>query len=190
MLTILEGLHPPNPPRSLIKMSDLVGFEPPKMDCMTGPDLTTRFNRFRQKCELLFEGPLKPQAPEQKCSYLLLWSGDYRLDLYNMWSLTTEQKKDIKEYWSKRFEEHIKPQANNILNRYYLRDLKENGRPLDAFLTEARPLIQNCGYVDEMQDEIKRDTFVFGTDHGAVHKKCIPKGNDLIFEKAWDIARD
>ena len=169
-------------------MSDLVGFEPPKMDWTTGPDLTTRFKRFRQKCELLFEGPLKPRAPEQKCSYLLLWAGDYGLDLYNTWSLTTEQKKDINEYW-KRFEEHVEPQANKILNRYYLRNLKQNGRPLDAFLTEARLLIQNCSYPDEIQDEIMRDTLVFGTDHEAVRKKCITKGNDLTFEKARDIAR-
>ena len=126
-------------------MSDLVGFEPPKMDWTTGPDLTNRFKRFRQKCELLFEGPLKPRAPEQECSYLLLWAGDYGLDLYNTWSLTTKQKKDINKYW-KRFEEHVKPQANKILNQYYFRNLKQNGRPLDAFLTEARLLIQNCGY--------------------------------------------
>ena len=149
------------------------------MDWTTGPDLTTRFKRFRQKCELLFEGPLKPRAPEQKCSYLLLWAGDYGLDLYNTWSLTTEQKKGINEYW-KRFEEHAKPQANKILNRYYLRNLKQNGRPLDAFFTEARLLIQNCGYADEMEDEIMRDTLVFGTDHEAVRKKCITKGNNQL----------
>lgn len=43
-------------PAKLTKMSDLVGFESPKMDWTTGPDLMTRFKRFRQKCELLFEG--------------------------------------------------------------------------------------------------------------------------------------
>lgn len=39
-----------------------------------------------------------------------------------------------------------------------------------------------------MQDEIIRDTLIFGTDHEAVRKKCITKGNDLTFEKARDIA--
>lgn len=34
-----------------------------------------------------------------------------------------------------------------------------------------------------------RDTLVFGTDHEAVRKKCITKGNDLTYEKARDIAR-
>ena len=93
-----------------------------------------------------------------------------------MWSLTTEQKKDINEYW-KRFEEHVKPQTNKILNRYYLCNLKQNGRPLDAFITEARLVIQNCGYPG-------RNTLVFGTNHEGIRKKCITKGNDPTFEKA------
>ena len=48
---------------------------------------------------------------------------------------------------------------------------------------------QDCGYPDEMQNEIMRDTLVFGTDHEVVRKKCITKGNGLTFEKARDIAR-
>ena len=54
---------------------------------------------------------------------------------------------------------------------------------MDAFLTEARLLIQTCGYPDEMQDEIMRDPLVFGTEHEVVRKKCITKGNELTFEK-------
>ena len=41
---------------------------------------------------------------------------DYGFDLYNTWSLTTEQKKDVNEYW-KLFEEHVRPQVNKIRNR-------------------------------------------------------------------------
>ena len=33
-----------------------------------------------------------------------------------------------------------------------------------------------------------RDTLAFGTDQEGIRKKCIPKGNDLTFEKARDIA--
>lgn len=55
---------------------------------------------------------------------------------------------------------------------------------MDAFLTEARLFIQNYGYPDKMQNEI-----IFGTDHEVVSKKCIMKGNNLSFEKAWDVAR-
>ena len=40
-------------------MGDLSAFEAPKIDWNPSPNLTTRFKRFKQKCELLFEGPLK-----------------------------------------------------------------------------------------------------------------------------------
>ena len=54
--------------------------------------------------------------------------------------------------------------------------------------TEARLLIQNCRYPDEMQDKLMWDILVFGTDHKAVRKKYITKGKGLTFEKAQDIA--
>lgn len=169
-------------------MSDLVGFEQPKMDWKHGPDLFTRFKRFRQKCELLFEGPLKSRDEEQKCKYLLLWSGDYGLDLFNTWNFTPEKQKNLSEYWNE-FEKHVKPQANHILNRYYLRGLKQNNRNLDEFLTEARLLVQNSGYNADMLDELMRDTLVFGVDSDTVRRKCIAEGNGLTYEKAKQIAR-
>ena len=51
---------------------------------------------------------------------------------------------------------------------------------MDAFITEARLVIQNCGY--------PLSTLVFGTDHESIRKKYITKGNDLTFPKARDIA--
>lgn len=107
-------------------MSDLAlaGFEPPKMNWKLDIDLPKRFRRFRQKCNLLFDGPLSKRTVEQKCNYLLLWSGDHGLDLFNTWELNEDQKKDLDEYW-RRFERHVEPQANYILNRYYLRSLQQ-----------------------------------------------------------------
>ena len=169
-------------------MSDLVGFEVPKMDRTPGPDLLTSFKRLRQKCELLLDGPLKSRDSTQKCKYVLLWSGDYGLDLFNTWTLTEEEQTDLKEYWT-RFEDHVKPQANHILNRYYLRGLKQNNRPLATFLTEARLLIQSSGYPPNLHDELMRDTLVFGTDSEEVRRKCIARGNDLTFAKAKEITR-
>ena len=169
-------------------MSDLVGFELPKIDWTPGPDLAQRVKRFRQKCELLFEGPLKARTNEQKCKYLLLWAGDQGLDLYNTWNLDDNAKNKPEEYW-KRFEEHVRPQSNHILNRFYLRGLKQNKRPLDEFLTEARLLIQNSGYPDSMHDEMLRDALVFGVDSDTIRKKCIAEGNSLTFTKAREIAR-
>ena len=168
-------------------MSDLIGFEPPKIDWTPGPDLPQRLRRFRQKCELLFDGPLIERTTEQRCRYILLWTGDYGLDLFNTWNLTGEEQNKPEEYW-KRFEGHVKPQSNHILNRFYLRNLRQNKRPLDDFLTEAKLLIQNSGYPSELHDELQRDALVFGVDSDLVRKKCIAEGNELTLKKAREIA--
>ena len=165
-------------------MSDLTGFKLPKIDWIPGPDLAQRLKCFTQKCELLFDGPLKSRTNEQKCKYLLLWTGDYRLDLCNTWNLSEEQKKkSLEKYW-KRLEEHEKPQSNNILNCFYLHSLKQNNRPLDEFLTEAKLLIQNSGYSTDMHNELVCDTLVFGVVSKIIRKKCNAEGNTLNLQKA------
>ena len=170
-------------------MGDLIGFELPKIDGIPCPNLAQRLKRFKQKCELLFDGPLKPRSDEQKCKYSFLWTGDYGLDLYNTWNLSEEQQKSLEKYW-KRLEEHVKPQSNYILNHfYYLRSLKQNNRPLEEFLTEAKLLIQNSGYSTDMHDKLLRDALVFGVDSDIVRKKGIAEGNKLTLQKAREIAR-
>ena len=151
-------------------MSDLIGFESPKIDWTPGPDLLQRFKRFRQKCELLFDGPLKARTNEQRCRYVLLWTGDYGLDLFITWNLSSKQQNKLDEDW-KRFEEHVKPQSNHIHKHFYLRKLRQNGRLLDDFLTDAKLLIQISGYLSELHDELLRDALVLGVDSDIVRKK-------------------
>ena len=54
------------------KISDLVGFKVPKMDWNPDPHLSTRFKRFRQKCELLLDGPLKVETALRSANNVLL----------------------------------------------------------------------------------------------------------------------
>lgn len=168
-------------------MRDLIGFESPKIDWTPGPDLAQGLKHFKQKCELLFDGPLKPRTDEQKCQYLLLWTGDYALDLYNTSNLTEQQQKSLDEYW-KILDEDMKPQSNYILNRFYLQSLKQNNWLLDEFLTEAKLLIQNGGYPTDMHDELLRDALLFEVDSNIVGKICIAEGNKLTFQNAREIA--
>ena len=113
-------------------MSDLIGFESPKIDWTPGPDLPQRFKRFRQKCELLFNGPLKARTNEQRCRYVLLWTGDYGLDLLNTRNLSSEEQNKLDEYWT-RFEEHVKPQSNLIFNQTLLSPKPEAKRTTPRF---------------------------------------------------------
>ena len=131
---------------------------------------------------------MKDRTVKQKCRYVLLWVGDFGLDLYNTWYLSEADQDKLDEYW-KRFEQHVKPQSNRLLNRFYLRNLKQNNRPLDEFLTEANLLIQNSGYPDDIHDELMRDALVFGVDSDTIRKKCIAEGNELTLIKAREITR-
>ena len=75
-----------------------------------------------------------------------------------------------------------------VLDCYYLQNLRQNGRPLNNFLTEAKLLIQNSGYLSELHDELLRDALVFGVDSDMVWKKCIAERNDLTLKKPREIA--
>lgn len=108
-------------------------------------------------------------------------SSYYSLDLFNTWNLSGEEQNKHDEYWM-RFEEHVKPHSNHILNRYYLWNLKQNGRPLDNFLTAAKLLIQNRGYLSKLHDELLPDAL------DIVWKKFIAEGNDLTLKKPREIA--
>jgi len=55
-----------------------------------------------------------------------------------------------------------KTQSNQILSRYQLRCLKQDGMPLEEFLTKARTLIDDSGYDAAFKDETLRDMLVFG----------------------------
>lgn len=79
---------------------------------------------------------IKKSKQHLEVQSVLLWLGDYGLDLFNTWALTNDQQKHLKESWWDSGEDHVKPQANHILNRYYLRGLKPNNRPLANLPTQ------------------------------------------------------
>ena len=87
-------------------------------------------------------------------------------------------------------EEHVKPQAKHILNHFYLQNLRQNGQPLNDFLTEAKLLIENSRYLSELHNQLLRsDTLMFSIDFNILRKKCIAEGNELTFKKAGEVIR-
>ena len=48
-------------------------YKAPVMDWESPGDLKRRFQLFKQKCELIFNGPLSEKAEEYKSRMLLLW---------------------------------------------------------------------------------------------------------------------
>ena len=56
-------------------------FTVPLMDCLTPGDIYKGFKIFKQKCSLIFNGPLVNKPEGQKARLLLLWAGDKGLEI-------------------------------------------------------------------------------------------------------------
>lgn len=164
-------------------------FTIPSMDWSTPGDIHKRFKIFKQKCSLIFDGPLLNKTEGQKARLLLLWAGDKGLEIYNTatWDVEADQFK-INPIFEK-LEAYTKPQSNQILSRYQLRCLKQDNMPLEEFLTKARTLIDDSGYDAAFKDETLRDTLVFGLKSDKVRKDAISKGNSLTFQQVYDLAK-
>ena len=70
-------------------MAASASFTSPQMN-WDAPDPVIAFGRFKQKCQLLFKSVLKVTDDEEKVSYILLWSGEKGLDMYNSWTFMIE----------------------------------------------------------------------------------------------------
>ena len=89
-------------------MAAATPFASPQMD-WNAPDPITAFARFKQKCQLMFSSVLKDTNDEEKVSYILLWSGEKGLDIFNRWTFTKEEDKRNPANIFERFENQLEP---------------------------------------------------------------------------------
>ena len=164
-------------------------FKPPSMDWTSPGDVHSRFKMFKQKCALIFDGPLHGQDEDKKVRLLLLWVGDKGLEIYNTATFATEAAKLQLTPVFEKLEAYAKPQSNQILARFQLRCLKQGDMPLEEFVTKARLLIEDGGYAAGVKDETLRDTLVFGLKSDQVKRDVIKLGNTLTFKQVYDLAK-
>ena len=164
-------------------------FKPPSMDWASPGDVHKRFKLFKQKCELIFAGPLHELEEDKKVRLLLLWVGDKGLEIYNTATFDTEADKLKLDKVFEKLEAYAKPQSNQILARFQLRCLKQGDMPLEEFVTKARLLIDDSGYSAEVKDETLRDTLVFGLKSDQVRRDAIKLGNTLTLKQVYDLAK-
>ena len=119
-------------------------FKSPEMDWSSPGDMHKRFKTFKQKCELIFDGPLDDLSEDKKVRMLLLSVGNKGLEIYNAatWNEECDMLK-IKPVMSV-LEVYTKPQSNQILARYQLRCLKQGDMSLEEFVIKARLLIDDA----------------------------------------------
>ena len=59
----------------LIARMASAGFSPPSMN-WEAPNVAEEFRRFKQYCELIFDGPFSKKSKKERISFILLWIGD------------------------------------------------------------------------------------------------------------------
>ena len=96
----------------------------PSIDWSTDENLYNRFKMWKQRCELLFTGPMGKIDEEVKCKHLLYWSGERGFELFISWDLSAEQQKKLDNYWE-RFENFVKPHSNELIAAWELYNLRQ-----------------------------------------------------------------
>ena len=164
-------------------------YKTPTMDWTSAGDLSRRFQMFRQKCQLIFDGPLADKEEDYKVRMLLLWCDDKGLEIYNTatWTRAADALV-LARVWEK-LEAYVTPRSNQILARYQLRCLKQGDKTFEEFITQARRLIDDSGYPAAARDEMLRDTTVFGIKSDKVRRDAIAIGNDLTYRQVYDLAK-
>lgn len=150
-------------------------------------DLPGEWKKFRQHAELMFSGPLKKKGEDEKCSYLLLWSGEKGRDIFNTWTLTAEEDKVLKSYYD-RFEAYVIPKKNTIFARFKFHEkIQQPSESFEQFVTALKLLVKDCDYANN--DEMVRDRIVFGIHSAKVREKLLNVGSELTLDRAIDVAR-
>ena len=111
--------------------------EVPTMDWTVNDGLYNRFFKWQLKCENILECEFVMLTESRKCTKVLALSGDFGLDQYISWNLSSEEL-TLEVIW-KKFEEFCKPQANEVMARF---DLPTSFRQGDMSVDEWYNAVQ------------------------------------------------
>ena len=164
-------------------------YKSPELDWQSPGDMHKRFLLFKQKCNLVFDGPLESKAEDYKVRMLLLWAGDKGLEIYNTASWNNDGDKLKLEPVFGKLEAHVKPLSNQIIARFHLRSLKQGERQLEEFVTEVRTLVNDGGYANQVKEEAMRDALVFGINSNKARHDAFAVGNTLTFQQVYNFAK-
>ena len=87
----------------------------------------------------MFSSVLKDADDEEKVSYILLWSGEKGLDLYNSWTFTKEEDRKEPGIIFERFENQLEAKTSHRIDRYTLHGMRqEQCEPVDDFISRLK----------------------------------------------------
>ena len=159
----------------------------PKMN-WEAADRVQEFARFKQKCELMFRSVHKNATNDTKVAYILLWSGDEGLKIFNSLNLGEEERKSP-EHVFEGLRKHIEPFSCFRVYRYQLQSMRQGELSVDDFVKDMRAIANNCKFAndDEVNDRLL-DQLIWGCSSPSAQKELLGKQH-LTLENAIDFVR-
>ena len=150
--------------------------EGPKMNWMVNDGLYHRFLKWHLKCETILNYKLANLPTKQKCQKVILWSGDFGMDLYVSWNISKEDL-TLDAIWTK-FEEFSKPQTNEVRAHFdLLTSFWQGSRNVDEWYNTVQAQVNLVKYPPEMAKILHRDIFWFFMRDEDFVTKMINEGN-------------
>ena len=151
-------------------------------------DQTVAFNEWKDFLESFFA--IKGVENRMKWHYILLSSGPKGRELWNNWSLTTEQKEDADEVF-KKFKEYLIGTPNQWVMRLELSALKQGESELiDDFICRLRSKAKSCSFTGDTVNDNITFQMIKGIKWPEARRKLISKGNTLTLDGAIKCAQE
>ena len=115
--------------------------------------------------------------PEKRqCKKVIAWSGDFGMDQYVSWNLSTDELK-LETIWE-RFEEFCNPYSNDVRARFaLLTSFWQGNNSVDEWYNAVQTQVALAKYPQETAKIIHRDIFWFFLKDGEFVSKTINDSN-------------
>ena len=150
--------------------------EGPKMNWTVDDGLYHRFLKWHLKCESILDCELGNLPVKQKCQKVIVWSGDFGMDLYVSWNITKEEL-TLDAIWAK-FKEFSEPQTNEVRACFdLLTSFQQGSRNVDEWYNAIQAQVNLAKYPLETAKILHRDIFWFFMKDKDFVTKTINEGN-------------
>ena len=123
---------------------------------------------------------------ETQCAVFLHTIGDEALEVYDTFTITEAEENKIEPLLAK-FEAYCSPKKNVTYERYLFFSCTQNGRPIDAFVTDLRMKAKTCEF-GTLNDSLIKDRIVCGIDSKSVRERLL-RNTELTLEVAINTVR-
>ena len=169
------SFHPAAPSPSVPTMF-MPYIEGPKMNWTVDDGLYHRFLKWHLKCKTILDCELANLPAKQKCQKVIVWSGDFVMDLYVSCSISKEELM-LDAIWAK-FEEFSKPQTNKVRACFdLLTSFWQGNRNIDEWYNAIQAQVNLAKYPLETAKILHRDIFWFFMKDEDFVTKTINEGN-------------